>query len=83
MAVGFFFNRLAIVSRRLEASPHLAGPGFTAADICVCYALELGARLGLSERYDGAVTDYVRRMSERPAYQRSLAKSPPQAITRT
>jgi glutathione S-transferase len=51
-AVGMFFNRLSLVSAQLATSTHLAGEDFTAADISVCYALELGERLGLAERYD-------------------------------
>ena len=76
-AMGMFFNRLSLVTRRLEASPHLAGERFTAADISVTYALEMGARLGLGERYDPAVTAYLDRLRARDGYQRALAQSPP------
>jgi glutathione S-transferase len=75
-AVGMFFNRLSLVVARLAASPYLAGEAFTAADISVCYALELGERLGLAERYDPQVAAYMRRLAEREAYQRALAVSP-------
>jgi glutathione S-transferase len=78
MTVEMFFNRLGHVVRRLEASPHLAGEAFSAADISVIYALEMGARLGLADRYDPVVTAYMERLSRREAYQRVLAKSPPQ-----
>jgi glutathione S-transferase len=77
MAVHFFLNRLSIVAAQLEISAYLAGDAFTAADISVCYALELGGRLGLATHYSPAIVDYMRRLSERPAYQRALAKSPP------
>ena len=39
---GVFQNRLKLVTRRLARSPYLAGEAFTAADISVTYALELG-----------------------------------------
>ena len=77
MAMGMFFNRLSLVTRRLETSRYLGGARFTAADISVTYALELGMRLGLGERYDPAVTAYVERMQARVAYQKALARSPP------
>jgi glutathione S-transferase len=77
VAIRMFFNRLTLVSRRLEASPHLAGEAFTAADISVTYALELGGRLGLADQYPPAVSAYMQRLSVRNAYQRALSQSPP------
>jgi len=77
VAVGMFFNRLALVTRRLETSPYLAGARFTAADISVAYALEMGMRLGLGERYEAAVAAYLERLQSREAYRRALARSPP------
>ncbi len=68
-----FLGRLALVSRRLAEGPHLASEAFTAADICVTYALELGARVGLAESYDEPVKAYMGRMAERPAYKRADA----------
>jgi glutathione S-transferase len=79
-AKGLFFNRLALVETQLEGGPHLAGEAFTAADISVHYALEMGARLGLSEEYGPAVKAYAERLTARPAYQRALAKSPPRPL---
>ena len=76
-AVRMFLNRLTLVSRRLDDGPHLAGEAFTAADISVIYALELGARLGLADQYAPAVRAYMQRLSGRGAYQRALAQSPP------
>jgi len=80
-AVGMFFNRLTLVAARLATSAHLTGEDFTAADISVCYALELGERLGLAERYDPHVSAYMRRLAGREAYQRALAVSPPRSLT--
>ena len=39
-----FQKRLKLVSQRLASSPYLAGEAFTAADISVTYALNLGQR---------------------------------------
>jgi glutathione S-transferase len=72
-----FFNRLDLVAKRLEASPHLAGEAFTAADISVHYALEMGGRLGLADRYPPTVSDYMQRLTGREGYRRAEAKSPP------
>ena len=80
MAVQMFFNRLGLVTRRLESSPHLAGEDFTAADISVVYALEMGARLGLADRYEPPVTAYIQRLTTREAYQQVMAKSPPRTL---
>jgi glutathione S-transferase len=76
-AVAMFFSRLGLVTRRLRASRYLAGERFTAADISVSYALEMGDRLGLGERYDPTVTAYMERLRARDAYQRALSRSPP------
>ncbi|HEY1613781.1 MAG TPA: glutathione S-transferase family protein [Rhizomicrobium sp.] len=77
VAVRMFLNRLGLVSRRLESFPHMAGDQFTAADISVTYALELGARVGLAEQYEPAITAYMGRMAARDGYRRASAKSPP------
>lgn len=71
-------KRLKLVRRQLDRTPYLAGDAFTAADISVTYALELGRRnAGL------VLTDleqaYVARTTGREAYQRALAKSQPGA----
>jgi glutathione S-transferase len=76
-AVRMFLNRLTLVSGRLEGSPHLAGEAFTAADISVIYALEMGARVGIADQYPPAVSAYMQRLSGRDAYQRALSQSPP------
>ena len=73
--MGLFFSRLGLVTRRLRTSPHLAGERFTAADISVVYALEMGSRLGLAERYDPTVAAYLERLRAREGYRRALARS--------
>jgi glutathione S-transferase len=72
-----FLNRLRLVSDRLERSPHLAGDDFTAADISVAYALDLGDRLGLAEKYPAVVSAYRDRLAARDAHARAIARDPP------
>lgn len=67
-------KRLALVSRRLARSPYLAGEAFTAADISVTYALDLGQRhCGLS--LGDAEQAYLARTTGRSAYTRAMKRS--------
>ncbi len=54
--------------------PHLAGEAFTAADISVVYALNMGGALGLADDYPAPIADYWARVKTRPAYQAAIAK---------
>ena len=67
-------KRLKLVSQRLASSPYLAGEAFTAADISVTYALNLGQRncglvLGDAEQA------YLARTMGRDAYKRAMERS--------
>jgi glutathione S-transferase len=73
-AVQMFQNRLTLVSKRLDEVPHVAGKAFTAADISVCYALGLGARLGIGDQYTPAIKSYLERLMARD-YKRAMKKS--------
>ena len=67
-------SRLDLVRRRLARSPYLAGEAFTAADISVTYALELGrnhAGIALGD----AEQAYLARTTGREAYRRALETS--------
>jgi glutathione S-transferase/3-isopropylmalate dehydratase len=69
-----FQKRLRLVSQRLASSPYLAGDAFTAADISVTYALNLGQRncgliLGDAEQA------YLARTTSRDAYKRAMDRS--------
>ena len=69
-----FQKRLRLVSQRLAQSPYLAGEAFTAADISVTYALNLGLRhcdltLGDAEQA------YLARTTGRDAYKRAMERS--------
>ena len=66
-----FQKKLKLVSHRLSQSPYLAGEAFTAADISVTYALNLGQRncgitLGDAEQA---------RTTGRDGYKRAVARS--------
>jgi glutathione S-transferase len=69
-----FGRRVTALTERLTASPHLAGKAFTAADISVVYALNMGGALGLAEDYPAPIADYWARMKTRPAYQVAVAR---------
>lgn len=67
-------RRLLLVRRRLADAPYMAGDRFTAADISVTYALNLGANhagfaLGDAERA------YLARTTARDAYRRAWQRS--------
>lgn len=67
-------RRRLLVQRQLATAPYMAGDRFTAADISVTYALDLGARharfvLGAAEQA------YLARTTGRDAYQRALERS--------
>lgn len=67
-----FDSRLRLVTRRLAEAPATAGETFTAADISVAYALQLG-KLGADLEIGEAAAAYVARLKTRPGFQRALA----------
>ena len=69
-------RRLKLVRPQLARSPYLAGEAFTAADISVTYALELGRRHAVIA-LDDAEEAYLARTMERDAYKRALERSQP------
>lgn len=69
-----FQKRLKLVSLRLASSPYLAGEAFTAADISVTYALNLGQRTcGIT--LGDAEQAYLARTTGRDAYRRAMERS--------
>jgi len=67
-------RRLLLVRRQLAASPYMAGDKFTAADISVTYALNLGANhAGLS--LGDAEQAYLVRTMARDGYKRAFDRS--------
>lgn len=71
-------KRLRLVRRQLEQAPYMAGDRFTAADISVAYALELGRRHEVASLGE-AEHAYLARTMGRDAYKRALEKSQPEA----
>jgi glutathione S-transferase len=69
-----FGRRITALTGRLAESPYLAGDAFTAADISVAYALNLGESLGLDADYPAEVVNYWTRMRARPAYEVAAAR---------
>lgn len=67
-----FIAAAELIGRRLQHNTYLAGDRFTAADISCTLMLGGGARLlGFEDRYSDSVRDYLKRVTERPAYQRA------------
>ena len=73
-AIDLFVRKSAALLVPLRSSPFLAGDTFTAADISCGWALGLARFLGFEERIDQGLRDYVARLSQRPAFQRAIAK---------
>ena len=67
-------RRLDVVRARLARSPYMAGEAFTAADISVTYALNLGARHGGFILGD-AEQAYLARATARDAFRRAMDRS--------
>ncbi|RYE59058.1 MAG: glutathione S-transferase family protein [Hyphomicrobiales bacterium] len=70
---------MALVEARLGERPHLAGSEFTAADIMIVFSL---TTMRLFQPVDlgpySNVRAYLKRIGERPAYQRAMAKGDPE-----
>jgi glutathione S-transferase len=69
-----FRSRLRAVEKRLEDQAYIAGSAFTAADISVAFALELGQALRAVEAHVPVVQEYLARCRSRPAFRRALTK---------
>lgn len=72
-------RRLRLVRAQLAHSPYLAGESFTAADISVSYALELGRSQGVVTLGE-AEQAYLARTMGREAYKRALERSEPAPV---
>ena len=69
-----FQKRLKLVRERLASATYLAGEAFTAADISVTYALNLGQRnCGIT--LGDAEQAYLARTTSRDAYRRAMERS--------
>ena len=70
----WYLSRLRSVETALEGHEYLCADRFTMADVAVHYALYLGRSLGLDARYKPNCLRYLDQMTQRPAFQRALAK---------
>lgn len=66
-------RRVKLVERQLASSPYMAGAAFTAADISVTYALELGRRHDVVALGDAEIA-YLTRTTGRDAYKRAIER---------
>jgi glutathione S-transferase len=70
-----FAKRMGVVEKQLARAPYMAGEEFTLADISVSYSISLAKDVeafDLRHTVSDAVRDYLRRLSERPAFQRMV-----------
>jgi glutathione S-transferase len=74
-AVDLFVRKSKALLVPLARSPFLAGDTFTAADISCGWALGLARFLGIEERLDAVLREYLARLAERPAFQRARSRS--------
>jgi glutathione S-transferase len=64
-------RRSVLAKKQLEQTPYMAGEDFTAADISVGYGLFVLGFLGLGDRLDPALTAYLAKLQERPAFKKA------------
>ena len=71
-------NAWRLVEDRLGEAPYFAGDAFTAADIIMGFALTT-MRAFVPRELDGDpnIRAYLKRIGERPAYKRAMAKGDP------
>jgi glutathione S-transferase len=69
-----FISGAEVIGEHLRNNEYLAGDRFTAADISCTLMLGGGVKLlGYEDRYQQSVRDYLKRVSDRPAYKRASA----------
>jgi glutathione S-transferase len=71
-------THLGYMESEIARTPWFAGPEFTAADVQMSFPLEAASsRAGLTEATRPHLHAWLKRIHERPAYQRALAKGGP------
>ncbi|NVE93833.1 glutathione S-transferase family protein [Altererythrobacter lutimaris] len=70
----WFHKRLVKLEQRLESREFLVADRFTVADICCGYALVLAKAVGLDEGVPPSLKDYRKRLINREAYERAVAR---------
>ena len=73
-AVETFRERLHVLDAHLSGKHYILGADMSAADVMVGYALHLAALFRLMDDAPAHVSAYWKRLQERPAYQRAIAK---------
>jgi glutathione S-transferase len=73
-AVETFKERLGVLDAHLNGKHYLLGADMSAADVMVGYALHLASLFTLMDDTPAHVGAYWKRLRERPAYQRAIAK---------
>lgn len=68
----WFLSRLKSANQQLLQQAYLVDNRFTIADIAVGYALYLGELLGLASAYQPQTLAYLKRLKDRPAFQRCV-----------
>lgn len=81
-SAGFVTDRAArawaMIEERLDSSPFIGGAQLTTADIMMVYCLTTShAFRGSTNEGRPNIQAYLRRIAERPAYQRAMAKAEP------
>jgi len=69
----WFFGRLRAVEAALGETQMLCAGRFTAADICVGFALRLAERIGLAKDFGANVAAYWGGLQQRDGYRRAVA----------
>lgn len=69
----WFGARLRYLDAIVSKNEYFCAGRFTAADICVSYALMLAENLKLDHHFSEPVRAYWQRLQQRPAFQRALA----------
>lgn len=70
-----FAAAAAAVARTIDGGEYLVGGRFGVADVLVGTALSFASRAGFPEVLPASLTDYVARLTERPAYQRARERA--------
>lgn len=82
LVVDYYEYRLreavALIKNRLESRQWIVGDRFTAADIAMGYNFYLAGLIGQIHHFD-SLSDYVERITSRPAYHRAVATDFPPA----
>jgi len=72
-AADMCLRRTSLLMNQVVKTPYLAGQAFTAADISAGYGLYVMNLLGLGDRLEPRLQDYLSSLQERPAFTRALA----------